>query len=104
MKTVEITPRAKSAIYGALVKREAEIERKGRGTFLRKGRARQSSATWAHKKFKGTVNLARADTQAVTAKISSRVPEDELGLLRSFLGFIDRYCGDQVATITIRYH
>ena len=59
---------------------------------------------WTHKKFKGTVSLTRADTQSVTAKISSRVPEDELGLLRSFLGFIDRYCGDQVATITIRYH
>jgi hypothetical protein len=87
-----------------LVKREAEIERKGRGTFVRKGRSRQSSATWTHKKFKGSVSLTSADTQSVTAKISSRVAEDELGLLRAFLGFIDRYCGDQVATITIRYH
>jgi hypothetical protein len=104
MKIVEITPRKKFAIYGALVKREAAIRKNKRGTFLPKGPVRQSSAIWAHKKFRGTVSLKREDSQSVTAKIHSRVPEDELGLLKSFLGFLDRYCRDQVATITIHYH
>jgi hypothetical protein len=104
MKTVEIMPREKSAIYGALVKREAEIRRNGRGTFVRKGPSRQTSAVWTHKKFTGTVSLKREEAQAVSAKIRSRVPEDERRLLNAFLGFVDRQCGDQVATITIRYH
>ena len=37
MKIVEITPRKKSSLYGGLVKREAEIRKRGRGTFARKG-------------------------------------------------------------------
>jgi len=104
MKIVEIMPRPKSAIYGALIKREAEIRKKGLGTFARKGPARQTSATWTHKRFTGTVSLKREDAQAVSAKIRSRVPEDERRLLNAFLGFVDRQCGDQVATITIHYH
>jgi hypothetical protein len=104
MKIVEITPREKSAVYGALVKREAAIRKKGLGTFARKGAARASSAIWSHKRFKGTVRLKREDGQAVTARIRSSAPEDERRLLNAFLGFVDRQCGDQVATITIHYH
>jgi hypothetical protein len=104
MKVVEITPRQKSALYGTLVKREAAIRKKGLGTFARSGPLRQGSATWKHKRFKGTVSLKRDTEQAVTAKIRSGVPEDERRLLNSFLGFVDRQCGDQVETITIRYH
>ena len=36
MKIVEIMPFGKSSIYGGLIKREAEIRKKGRGTFSRK--------------------------------------------------------------------
>ena len=104
MKTVEITPRDKSTIYSGLVKKEAAIRKNGRGTFVRKGPMRSSAATWSHKKFKGSVSLAREPAELVSAKIRSRTAEDELGLLRSFLGFVDRYFHDQVATITIHYH
>jgi hypothetical protein len=103
MKTVEITPRERSALYGTLIKREAAIRKNGRGTFARKGPARQTSAVWTHKKFKGTVSLKREDAQSVTAKIRSRVAEDERRLLNAFLGFVDRQCGAQVATVTIHY-
>ena len=40
MKIVEIAPRRKLPIYAALVKRQAEIRKNGRGTFSRKGRVR----------------------------------------------------------------
>jgi hypothetical protein len=40
----------------------------------------------------------------VTAKIRSSAAEDERQLLKSFLNFVDRYSGDRVSTITIRYH
>jgi hypothetical protein len=104
MKTVEITPRERTALYGTLVKREAAIRRNGRGTFARRGPARKRSAIWTHKKFTGTVSLKQEDAQLVSAKIRSRVAEDERRLLNAFLGFVDRQCGPQVATITIRYH
>ena len=104
MKIVEITPRERSALYATLIKREAAIRGNGRGTFVRKGPSRQTSATWSHKKFTGSVMLKREADQGVTARIRSRVPEDERRLLNSFLGFVDRQCGEQVATITIHYH
>jgi len=104
MKTVEITPRDKSAIYSGLVKKEAAIRKNGRGTFVRQGPMRSSAASWNHKKFKGSVSLTREPAELVRAKIRSRTAEDELGLLRAFLGFVDRYFHDQVTTITIHYH
>ena len=103
MKTVEITPRKKSPLYGGLVKREAAIRKKGRGTFSRKGPARAGTATWGHKRFKGSVSLKHAGTASVTARIRSGNSEDEGGLLKAFVGFIDRHFGDEVATITIHY-
>jgi hypothetical protein len=104
MKTVEITPRKKSPLYAGLVKRQAAIRRNGRGTFSRRGPARASTATWNHKRFKGSVSLRREDAELVLAKIRSRTPEDEGSLLKAFLGFVDRHFGDQVATITIHYN
>ncbi len=59
MKTVEILPRKKSPLYSTLVRREAAIRLKGLGTFARSGPKRQGSATWKHKRFKGSVNLKR---------------------------------------------
>ena len=103
MKLVEITPRRKLPLYGALIRREADIRSKGRGTFARQGRKRARSAIWKHKRFKGTVNLQREGAEQISAKIRSSTPEDEGSLLKAFLGFIDRHCGNQVETITIHY-
>jgi hypothetical protein len=102
MKIVEIAPRRKLPIYAALVKRQAEIG--SRGTFLRKGRTRAGTATWGHKKYKGSVSLSREEAGSVSAKLRSPTPQDEGNLLRAFLGFVDRYVSGQVATITIHYH
>ena len=44
MKLVEITPRQKTRLYAALVKKEADIRGKGRGTFFRVGRKAQAKA------------------------------------------------------------
>jgi hypothetical protein len=104
MKLVEITPREKSPIYSALIKREAAIRKNGRGTFSRKGPVRAGAATWSHKKFKGSVSLKREGAELVRAKIRSATLEDEVGLLKAFLGFVDRHFGDQVDTIMIHYH
>jgi len=53
--------------------------------------------------YKGSVRLAHNASELVTAKVRAATPEDERKLLSSFLGFVDRHCGDQVDTITIQY-
>ena len=103
MKLVEITPRQKTKLYSALVSKEAEIRGRGRGTFFRVGRKAQSRAEWKHKKFHGSIRLARGDAEIVTARVRSRKLEEERQLLSSFRGFIDRHCGEGVSTIMIEY-
>jgi hypothetical protein len=103
MKTVEISPRKKAPLYATLVKREAAIRKGGRGTFVRAGRKTAGGTTWKHKKYKGSVSLKHDASEVVTAKVRSSVPEDERRLLNSFLGFVDRQCGDRVMSITIHY-
>jgi hypothetical protein len=49
------------------------------------------------------VQLKRDDSEVVTVSIRAPTAEDERKLLSSFLGFVDRHSGDQVATITIQY-
>src|SRR5262249_32543931 len=104
MKIAEIVPRARARLYGTLVAKEAAIRKSGRGTYMRVGRKSQHAARWKHKKFKGTLQLNRGASEAVTAKVRAATPEDERKLLSSFLGFVDRHAGDQVTTITIHYH
>jgi hypothetical protein len=103
MKTIEIAPRKQAPLYATLVKREAEIRQGGRGTFVRAGRKTAGGATWRHKKYKGSVSLRRGAAEVVTAKVRSPAPEDERRLLNSFLGFVDRQCGERVSSITIHY-
>jgi len=63
MKIVEIAPRRKLPIYAALVKREAEIRRNGRGTFSRKGRVRAGAESLPRLRSRCRVRsgMARAD-------------------------------------------
>jgi hypothetical protein len=103
MKIVEIVPRERTRLYGTLVAKEAAIRKSGRGTYVRVGRKTQDAARWKHKNYRGSVQLKRGAAEAVTAKVRAATPEDERKLLSSFLGFVDRHSGDQVATITIQY-
>src|SRR5947209_5243704 len=101
MKVVEIVPRERSRLYGALVAKQAAIHKNKRGTYVRVGRKARDSTQWKHKNFRGSVRLKRESSEAVTANIRAPTPEDERKLLSSFLGFVDRHSGDQVTTITI---
>jgi len=103
MKIIEIVPRGRTRLFGTLTAKEEAIRKGGRGTYMRVGRKSQQAARWKHKKFKGTVQLSRGASEAVTAKVRATTPEDERKLLSSFLGFVDRHAGDQVTTITIHY-
>jgi hypothetical protein len=94
MKIIEIVPRGRTKLYGRLVDKQAAIHKSGRGTYVRVGRKTQRAARWKHKKFKGTLDLNRADSEVVTAKVRAATPEDERKLLSSFLGFVDRHADD----------
>ena len=103
MKVVEIVPRERTRLYGMLVAKEAAIRKGGRGTYVRVGRKTQDSTRWKHRNYRGSVQLKRGASEVVTARVRATTPEDERKLLSSFLGFVDRHSGDQVATITIYY-
>src|SRR5216684_3657377 len=103
MKVIQIVPRARTRLFDALVKKEADIRSNGRGTFYRVGRATRSAAKWKHKRYQGSVSLGRAAaSELVTAKLRTRAAStDEWQLLRAFLGFVERHFGDRLATVTI---
>lgn len=101
MKVVQIVPRGKVRLFGAIVKKEADIRKNDRGTFYRVGRTTAHAARWNHKRFSGSVNLAHGDDETVTARVKSR--SQEWQILSAFLGWVDRHFGDQVVTVNIQY-
>jgi len=101
MKIVQIVPREKTRLYGALVKKQAAIARRGMGTFYRAGRKTRNAAKWRHKKYKGWIRLERGLSEVVTAEIHTLSAGHEWELLSAFLGFVDRHFGDATTAITI---
>ena len=102
MKTIEIVPQARAKLYDDLIRTQAEIRKRGRGTFYRDGRTSRSAAKWKHKAYAGSVSIARGTDGGVTAKIRTP-PEREWQMLSAFLGFVDRHLRDRIASIAINY-
>ena len=103
MKRLQIVPRGGTRLYSAMVKREAEIRRGGRGTFSRAGRKRASAARWKHARYVGSLSLKRNPSEMITVEIKSPDQGDEARLLSAFLGWIGRHFGAEVQTVTIQY-
>jgi hypothetical protein len=103
MKVIQIVPREDLALYAALVKKEADIRRKGLGTFARAPTKKRSSSKWRHKAYRGWMRLERGLAEVVLAEIHAPAPEQEWQLLSAFLGFVDRHFGEQILAITIHY-
>ena len=103
MKVLQIMPRAGARLYDAMVKKQADIRRSGRGTFSRVGARKPKAAKWTHVRYKGSISLKAATPDTVTAEIRSPERGDEARLLSSFLGWLDRHFGDQVSSVTIQY-
>jgi hypothetical protein len=102
VKTIQIVPQTRVKLYDDLVRTQAEIRKKGRGTFYRAGPASRSAAKWKHKAYAGSVNIKRGEAGAITAKIRTP-PEREWQMLSAFLGFVDRHLRDRIASIAISY-
>lgn len=103
MKSLEIFPSDRTHLYGAMIKKQAEIRRSGRGTFSRARAGKRNGARWTHVRYKGSINLAPGPSQAVEAVIRSPDRGDEARLLSSFLGWLDRHFGEHLSEVNIRY-
>jgi hypothetical protein len=103
MKSLDIVPRRGTGLFGAMVKKQAEIHKNGRGTFVR-GRAKtRNAAHWTHVRYKGSLDFKPGEADAVSVRIKSTDHGDEARLLSSFLGWLDRHFGDQLASVNIQY-
>src|SRR3954453_16937007 len=103
MKVLQIVPRDGTRLYGAMVKKQAEIRKSGRGTFSRVGARKANAARWGHVRYRGSLHLKAGLADAVNVEIKSPEPGDEARLLSSFLGWVDRHFGDQVSSVNIQY-
>jgi hypothetical protein len=103
MKLLEIVPRGRTQLYGAIIKKQAEIRRAGRGTFSRAAARKRNAARWTHVRYKGSIKLEPGLAEGVKVEIKSPERGDEARLLSSFLGWLDRHFGDQLSTVNIQY-
>ena len=103
MKLLQIVPRSGTRLYGAMVRKQADIRKSGRGTFSRVGRRKQNAARWTHVRYKGSIDLDGKSADGVSVAIRSPEKGDEARLLSSFLGWLDRHFGDQVSSVNIEY-
>jgi hypothetical protein len=103
MKVIQIVPQEGLALFAALAKKEAEIHKKGLGTFYRSGAKKRNSSRWRHKAYSGSMTLERGLGEVVLAEIHAPAPDQEWQMLSAFLGFIDRHFGDRILAITIHY-
>src|SRR6516165_3551344 len=103
MKSLEIFPSDRTHLYGAMIKKQAEIRRSGRGTFSRARAGKRNGARWTHVRYKGSINLEPGLSDEVEVAIKSPERGDEARLLSSFLGWLDRHFGEDLSTVRIQY-
>ena len=98
MKMLEILPSDRTRLYSAMIKKQAEIRRSGRGTFSRAAAGKRNATRWTHVRYKGSIRWP-----AVEAVIRSPDSGDEARLLSSFLGWLDRHFGEHLSAVNIKY-
>jgi hypothetical protein len=103
MKLLQIVPRGHTSLYPAMVKKQAEIRKAGRGTFVRTAASGRKAARWTHVRYKGSLKLKPGESEAVEVAIRSPERGDEARLLSSFLGWLDRHFGDRLSSVNIQY-
>jgi len=99
MKLLQIVPRDGTRLFGAMIKKQAEIRKSGRGTFSRAGARKRNAARWTHVRYKGSVDLEPGLSDTVEVAIKSPERGDEARLNRrgriSRSGYKSNPCSDQ---------
>jgi hypothetical protein len=103
MKALQIVPRDGNSLYGAMIRKQAEIHKNGRGTFVRGRSKSRSAARWSHVRYKGSLDFKPGEADGVSVRIKSTDHGDEARLLSSFLGWLDRHFGKQISSVNIQY-
>jgi hypothetical protein len=103
MKLLQVISRDGTRLYGAMIKKQAEIHRNGRGTFMRARARKRNTARWTHVRYNGSISFESVPPEAVEVTIQSPDRGDEARLLSSFLGWLDRHFGKQLLSIEIDY-
>ena len=103
-RLIQIIPTEGFRLFGAIVKKEVELCRKGKGTFYRSGAKERDRAKWSHSTYKGWIKLERTTGEVVAAEVKSLQKGGyEWQLLHAFVGFLDRHFGDRIGAINIQY-
>jgi hypothetical protein len=103
MKLLQIISRDGTRLYAAMIRKQAEIRRNGRGTFVRARARKRNAARWTHVRYKGSISFEPGPSKAVEVAVQSPDRGDETRLLSSFLGWLDRHFGKQLLSIKIEY-
>ena len=74
MKLLQVISRDGTRLYGAMIRKQAEIRRNGRGTFLRARARKHNAARWTHVRYKGSINFEPGPSEAVEVAIQSPRP------------------------------
>jgi len=103
MKLLQVVSRKGIRLYGAMIKKQAEIRKSGRGTFVRSGARSRGAAKWRHVRYRGSIDFRPGADDAVSVRIKSPDHGDEARLLSSFLGWLDRHFGGELSSVNIQY-
>jgi hypothetical protein len=71
MKLLQVISRDGTRLYGAMIKKQAEIHRNARGTFMRARARRRNTARWTHVRYKGSINFESVPPEALEITIQS---------------------------------
>lgn len=93
-------PRKGANLYRLLVRKEFDLRM--RGTFYRV-RRKSGIETWKHKSYPGRITFQRCVGGSVIAVLRSRATATEWQMLSAFIGFLDRYFREDIASVTICY-
>lgn len=101
---MQVVPGKGIRLFECMVKKEAELARKERGTFFRTGVKQRGRATWSHVTYKGRVMIERSSGEVVTVEMKSLSEAgDQWQLLHAFVGFMDRHFGKSIKAINIQF-
>jgi hypothetical protein len=100
---LQVISRDGTRLYGAMIRKQTEIHRNGRGTFMRARARKRNAARWTHVRYKGSISFESVPAEAVEVTIQSSDRGDEGRLLSSFLGWLDRHFDKQLSSIKIEY-
>lgn len=97
MKIIQIVPNSKTKerLKSLLKKQERSIRDKGT-TFYR-----AKEGKWKHISYPGWIDWEESVGGLIIAKISSKKIEEEWKILKSFVGYLERYLAEHIDSITI---